>query len=85
LRYAVRHKKAHNIIWNSWNRENILLGDWYTCPVAPCDTKLEKMEYVAGSCPNAERFSKTTLNLPTHINIKENDFRRILDFLGKYK
>ncbi|OGZ26838.1 MAG: hypothetical protein A2365_01415 [Candidatus Nealsonbacteria bacterium RIFOXYB1_FULL_40_15] len=85
LRYAVKHKKAHEIIYEAWNKHNILIGDWYTSPIAPEDTSLEKMQYVSGSCPNAERLSKITLNLPTHINIKEGELERISNFLNKYK
>ncbi|MEK7080737.1 MAG: aminotransferase class I/II-fold pyridoxal phosphate-dependent enzyme, partial [Patescibacteria group bacterium] len=73
LRFTVKHENAHEIIYNAWHKQNILLGDWYTTPIAPFDTKLEEMKYKKGSCPNAEEFSKTTLNLPTHINISRKD------------
>ncbi|MDP2909833.1 MAG: aminotransferase class I/II-fold pyridoxal phosphate-dependent enzyme [bacterium] len=85
LRLPVKHAKAHEIIWEAWNKENILIGDWYTSPVAPCDTKLDKMQYVLGSCPKAEKLSEITFNLPTHINISEKDLQRIINFLNKYK
>ncbi|MBI1866551.1 MAG: DegT/DnrJ/EryC1/StrS family aminotransferase [Candidatus Staskawiczbacteria bacterium] len=85
LRFAVKHPKAHQIIYDAWHKENILLGDWYTTPIAPADTKLDKMLYKIGSCRNAEKLSKTTLNLPTHINISMKDAQRIIDFLKKWK
>lgn len=92
LRFAVRHPKAHEIIYSSWHKENILLGDWYTTPIAPDDTKLDEMKYKTGSCPNAEKLAKETLNLPTHINISLRsgsgqaigDAQRIVNFLKKY-
>jgi perosamine synthetase len=84
LRVPVKHVEAHKIIWEAWNKQNILIGDWYTSPIAPEDTKLDKMQYTIGSCPKAERLSKITLNLPTHINIREKEAERIVEFLNKY-
>jgi dTDP-4-amino-4,6-dideoxygalactose transaminase len=81
LRYTIKSKDAHEIIYNSWHKENILLGDWYTTPIAPFDTKLEEMHYKTGTCPNAEWLSKRTLNLPTHVNISDKDAKRIVNFL----
>lgn len=81
LRFTVRHKNAHEIIWQAWKKNNILIGDWYTTPIAPFDTDLEKLKYFAGSCPNAEKLAKTTFNLPTHINISRKDAEKIVKFL----
>ena len=85
LRFAIRHPKAHDIIYDAWHKENILLGDWYTTPIAPDDTKLPEMKYTPGSCKNAELLTKETLNLPTHINISLEDAKRIVDFLKRWK
>lgn len=85
LRFAVKHPKAHEIIYDAWHKENILLGDWYTSVIAPDDTKLDEMHYKAGSCPTAEKLSKITLNLPTHINISIKDTQRIVNFLKQWK
>lgn len=85
LRFTVQHPKAHEIIYEAWHKENILLGDWYTSPIAPHDTNLDKMKYRPGMCPNAENLARKTLNLPTHINISMEDAQRIVDFLKKWK
>lgn len=84
LRFTVRHPEAHQIIYEAWHKENILLGDWYTAPIAPADTNLEALKYKLGSCPNAEKLSKETLNLPTHINTSITDAQRIVNFLKKW-
>lgn len=84
LRFALRHSKAHEIIYQAWHRENILLGDWYTAPIAPDDTWLGEMRYSAGACPNAERLSRETLNLPTHSNTTKEDAQRIISFLKQF-
>lgn len=80
LRFFVKHQNAHQIIKAAWQK-NLLIGDWYTTPIAPHDTRLEKMEYKIGSCPKAEKLAKETLNLPTHINISKKDAQKIVDFL----
>ena len=84
LRFAVKHPKAHEIIKKAWQK-NLLIGDWYTTPIAPYDTKLDKMGYSFGSCPKAETLSKITLNLPTHINISKEEAQKIIEFLKKWK
>ncbi|PIR94786.1 hypothetical protein COT95_02285, partial [Candidatus Falkowbacteria bacterium CG10_big_fil_rev_8_21_14_0_10_37_6] len=84
LRFTVKHKKAHEIIYEAWHKQNILLGDWYTTPIAPYDTKLDEMRYKIGMCPTAENLSKKTLNLPAHINISTKDAERIVNFLKKF-
>jgi len=84
LRFTVQHKKAHEIIYNAWHKQNILLGDWYTTPIAPFDTKVEEIKYTPGSCKNAEQLAKRTLNLPTHINISLKDAERIVNFLKSF-
>jgi len=58
-----------------------LIGDWYTSAIAPNDTNPEKIGYIKGSCPNAEKLSQETLNLPTHINISQKEAQQIVDFL----
>lgn len=80
LRFTVKHPRAHEIIKKAW-QNNLLIGDWYTSPIAPADTNLEKIGYNLGSCPNAEKLVKITLNLPTHINISKQDAKKITDFL----
>lgn len=85
LRFTVKHKNAHDIIYKAWHKRNILLGDWYTTPIAPFDTKVETVKYKPGSCKSAEYLAKRTLNLPTHINIKKADVDRIVNFLKNFK
>ncbi len=85
LRFAVQHPKAHEILYQAWYQQNMLLGDWYRSPVDPHDTLPKEMNYEKGMCPNAERLSKITLNLPTHINISMDDAKRIVTFLKQWK
>ena len=80
LRFSLKHPQAHKIIKKAW-RNNLLIGDWYTTPVAPHDTRLDKIGYEIGSCPQAEKLAGETLNLPTHINISAKEAENIIDFL----
>ncbi len=80
LRFAIKHPQAHDIIKKAW-QNNLLIGDWYTTPIAPHDTKMEKMQYVPGSCPVAEKLAKITLNLPTHINISKEEAKKVIEFI----
>ncbi len=84
LRFTTKHPKAHEILYEAWHKQNILLGDWYTSPIAPFDTKLDRMHYKMRMCPEAEKLSEITLNLPTHINISRRDAERIVNFLKKF-
>jgi len=49
--------------------------------VAPADTKEDKVFYEKGSCPTAEKLAGVTLNLPTHINIKEKELQKVIEFI----
>jgi perosamine synthetase len=76
LRYPVQSERAHDIIKKAW-KKNILIGDWYTSPLAPAGTNLKAMQYKMGSCPNAERLAKTTYNLPTHIRVSKKQAQQL--------
>ncbi len=82
LRFAIRHNDAAKIIKKAW-RKNLLLGDWYRTPVDPFDTLPDTVNYKKGSCPNAESFAGKMINLPTHINIRETEAKKIIEFIKK--
>jgi dTDP-4-amino-4,6-dideoxygalactose transaminase len=84
LRFAVRYDRAAKAIKKAWS-ENLLIGDWYRTPVDPFDTKLETVGYKKGSCPRAEKFAGKMVNLPTHINISENEAKKIIKFIDQWK
>jgi dTDP-4-amino-4,6-dideoxygalactose transaminase len=84
LRFTIRDKDAREFITKAWGK-NLLIGDWYTSPVVPDDTRRDKLLYEAGSCPNAEKLARETFNLPTHINISKIDAQRIVMFLKNFR
>lgn len=73
-----------NKILAEFRREKIFLDDgWRKSPIVPPGTDLERMGYKIGECPNAENIAKRIINLPTHINISEEDARKIIRILNK--
>lgn len=59
-------------------KQGIMLGDWYATVIAPVGSNTVAAQYVLGSCPNAERMAKQSINLPTNPNMTENDVRRVV-------
>jgi len=82
LRFNILHPNAREVIQKA-KKQHILLGDWYKNVIDPIGTDFEKMGYAPGSCPNAERMAKESINLPTHINISKKDAQSIVNFLKK--
>ncbi len=71
-----------DLVLKEARQENILLDDgWRKTPIVPPGTNLDKMKYISGSCPQAEKTAKTILNLPTHINISKEHAQKIVDLL----
>ncbi len=65
-------------LFASAKEQGIQLGDWYTTPIGPRDTDLEAIGYKKGSCPRAEAFSKSVINLPTHKHINPKELDRVI-------
>ena len=83
LRYNVKTNKAKEIL-NALRKKNIILGDWYRPSIAPHGVSFAKMQYDPDTCPIAEHVSRESLNLPTSINIKENDAIKITNAIKSY-
>jgi len=63
-------------------KKRLFLNDgWRKTPIVPPDTDQNKMQYLLGSCPKAEKIAKNILNLPTHINISQKEAKKIIEFL----
>jgi dTDP-4-amino-4,6-dideoxygalactose transaminase len=54
----------------------IHLGNWYRGPIDPPSSAADVFNYTA--CPNAENLAIHTINLPTHVNISEEDVEKII-------
>ena len=84
LRYNLQTDQTAKIRQMAKNKD-ILLGDWYNCPVAPSGIDYQSIFYQPGSCPMSEKVAKMSLNLPTDIHISKQDALRITSFLRDFK
>lgn len=64
--------------------QGILLGDWYTTPIAPADVHADRMGYCPQSCPVAEKLASQSINLPTHYSLTPSDRERIVKLVQTY-
>ncbi len=80
LRYSLLIKDRDKVLKSCYDL-GVNLGDWYSQPIAPVEIDQESFAYTKGSCPNAEKVCKSIINLPTHINISEDDCRLIVETL----
>jgi len=80
LRYNVILKNSQEII-KKLRKNQIYLGDWYRQPIDPIQTNLKQLNYSWGLCPKAEKLVSKIINLPTHINISEDDARLIVNYI----
>jgi dTDP-4-amino-4,6-dideoxygalactose transaminase len=86
MRYPVLVSIDTDLILKKGRERGIFLDDgWRKSNIVPIKTLLEKMNYVSGSCPEAERISKKIINLPTHINISFVESKRIIDLIKEFK
>ncbi|MFH1547457.1 MAG: DegT/DnrJ/EryC1/StrS family aminotransferase [bacterium] len=76
LRYPVSSEKPEVLVSNL-KKNKIIPGNWYNNPIYPKSSDLALFDYFEGSCPNAEILSKRIVNLPTSINVSENEAKRI--------
>lgn len=84
LRFPLRVKEKRRL-FTAAKRNRILLGDWYTTPVAPSALEQHELtQYTPGSCPEAERAAQEVINLPTHIRLTKADLERIITVVKKY-
>jgi len=84
LRYTLLVKNPQALHTFAKN-QGIILGNWYDCPVAPCDIDISATDYVLGTCPNDEKLSQMCINLPTDPCITPEDARRIIKLINLWK
>ncbi len=84
LRYHIFVDK-NKIFLTFTKGKGLLVGDWYQQVVAPNDTNITCANYQAGSCPKAEQYIESSFNLPTNINIQEEDAKKISDIINSYE
>ncbi|MCH8821657.1 aminotransferase class I/II-fold pyridoxal phosphate-dependent enzyme [Patescibacteria group bacterium] len=84
LRYVLLSENA-NEIFDKAKIHKFWFGNWYNTPVYPNRVNLEKMKYKLGSCPNAEKVAKKTINLPIYQGMSENEAKEVVGFINHFK
>jgi len=64
--------------------EKVIIGNWYNNPVYPRGVNLEQFGYISRSCPKAENLSKNILNLPTNVEVGEEEAVKIKEIADKF-
>ena len=65
-------------------KARIHIGDiWYDAPISP-KRFMSKTDYKKGSCPNAEYVAERMVNLPTHINVSEEQAKVIAQKINQW-
>lgn len=80
LRFPIRSTEITSLT-KKLKSNRVIPGNWYSSPIHPKGTELSAFNYKPGSCPNAEKASEETLNLPTSPNVSETDAKRIASIL----
>ena len=81
VRYPVRVADKTRALAEA-SRHFLELGSWFECPLHPIETPMEQYGYHEGMCPQADRASLETVNLPLHRRCSEAVARAGVDFLA---
>ena len=81
MRFNVLTPRAEEL-WNKAKTRGMILGNWYQHVIDPSGVNLRKVNYIPGSCPNAERIAKESLNLPTYPSITDKQIEEISRLLN---
>lgn len=80
LRFPLQRNNARKIILAA-RKKRMLLGDWYSTPLAPADSNLKTFQYAPGSCPVAEAVGKKIINLPTYPLLTDEQVQQVIQFI----
>lgn len=81
LKYPVLNINPSKVVREARKKGVYLNDGWSGSAVLPSMTSLDKVCYIANSCPKAEEVAKRIVCLPTHINITRDDAERVFDSL----
>lgn len=83
LRYTILIDNQEELIKIA-KKHKVIFGNWYDSVIAPKDKEVNllKTGYVVGDCPNAEKLTKMTVNLPTNKNINYTQAKMIAELIN---
>jgi len=83
VRYPVRVEDKTKVAADSL-RCGVEIGTWFESPLHPKPTPLHLYDYKLGMCPEAEKASRTVVNLPLHPRAGKITVRRSVEFITNY-
>jgi perosamine synthetase len=83
LRYPIRVMNKPELLVLA-KAQRVELGDWFLSPVHPNADGWSRAGYAVGSCPVAEEAARQVVNIPTNINMNENEILRTVEFLSRH-
>jgi len=83
LRYPILVNEPKKLLRLA-KQQGIILGDWYSTPIAPSNINLNRTGYHPGDCAKAELLASQSLNLPTDRQITEKQARRIIKLINSF-
>lgn len=84
LRYTILTKypkKLHVYM----KKHNVILGNWYDSVVAPIDINTSCINYIKGTCPNAEKMTLQSVNLPTNRFVGIKEAQKIIKLINNWQ
>lgn len=82
LRYPILLSNP-SLVMHQLKAYKYICGRWYNSIVFPIHRNLDKVGYVLGSCPKAEILTKGVLNLPTNIDLTNEDIIEIVNIVNE--
>lgn len=82
LRYPVRVENKAALLASA-EKQRLELGDWFISPTHPIQDSPERVNYLWGQCPQAERACSEVVNIPLHDRISKNEVDRVAHFLSR--
>jgi perosamine synthetase len=81
VRYPLRAANKREVLSKA-KAARLEMGSWFESVLHPISHSLERFGYRAGSCPEAERAARETLNLPLHGGVSMAEAERIVEFVS---
>jgi perosamine synthetase len=83
LRFPLRIQNPKKLLLFAKKR-GVLLGDWYSSPIAPIEVDQACMGYTPKSCIHAEKTAQESVNLPTHDSLTDFEVNKIIEIVSTY-
>lgn len=84
LRYNILINNS-DLITLKAKKQGMLLGNWYKHTIDPKGVNFTAIGYKTGSCPQAEKTAKLSLNLPTYPRLTYNELDKIISLINLWK